>query len=845
MIKRFWLKLFRRRNLHRDLEAELAFHREMAQAAGNPIPFGNTAVIAEQARELWRFNTLENFWRDVRLAARGFRRNPVLLLGALASLGLGIGANTALFSLAVEFLLSEPSVSDADSLMSVRLGGNSHSELDAVSFVRRSGIFADVTGERSESYVNWNDGRETRRIFGTTTAKNFFTTLGVPMALGRGYHEADPDEVVVLHHHFWRTRFNSDPTVVGRVINVEGKAYTVVGVLAESHRTLSGFGFSPDVYVPSFLKTGQLAMYARLKPGQSRDAALAAVQAVGARLDVEQPQPYFKYGQECRVEPVAGLARLVQEKSLITVSVFFAFLLAIAGLVLLIACVNVASLLLARAASRRREIAIRISVGAGRARLLQQLLVESLLLAALGTGFGLVFARLTTLLLQRIPLPLPVPIRLVIEPDWRVALYAVALAAFATIACGLLPALQSIRESMTHDLQREPRQHLRRILVAAQIAVSLIVLVTGFLFLRNMLNSGAVSPGFNTRDTILATVNLPPAAYEARQRVEGYLDQALRDLATVPGIEGVAAARVVPFTDASSRGGQIKLPDTGETIRMESYWNLVTPDYFRAMDIRILEGRTFLPTDRGEQKAVVINRSFARRYLGRRPPVGSVFLWGNDGKTPYLVVGMVEDTKNITLGEVDEPQFYELLRGGENRVQFILRSAVPPATQLSAVRQALRRIEPAAGLEVQPLISAIGLAFLPSQVGAGLMGAIGLLGLILAAVGLYGTLVYSVARRGAEIAVRMAVGASRGDVARMVMIDSLKLIGWGSGVGLLAAYFITKPLAMFLVPGVKAADPLSFAAVAAVFVIVGLAAAVGPARRAAAIDPVIVVRQGF
>jgi predicted permease len=445
----------------------------------------------------------------------------------------------------------------------------------------------------------------------------------------------------------------------------------------------------------------------------------------------------------------------------------------------------------------------------------------------------------TTTLMASIPLPMPVPIRLVIEPDWRVALYAAFLAAFATLACGLLPALQSVKESMTQDLQREPRQRLRRALVGVQIAVSLVVLVTGFLFLRNMLNSGAANPGFDIKNTIRVEVNLPPSPRE------GFLDEGLRTLAALPGIEAVGAARIVPFTDAATRGGEIVFPDNGEKVRLRSYWNVVTPDYFRTLSIPLVAGRMFLPTDRGEPKAVIVNRAFVRRHLGKRPPIGAIFNWGAEGKTSYQVVGIVEGTKNLTLGEADEPQFYEPLLQKASPIQFILRSAVPPATQLAAVRRALHRLEPAAGVEVQTLYSAIGLAFLPSQVGAGLMGAIGLLGLLLAAVGLYGTLVYSVARRGPEIAVRMAIGASRRDVARMVMSDSLKLIGWGSFCGLLIAFFITKPLAMFLVPSVKPEDPLTFIAVAAVFLLVGVLAAVGPSRQAAATDPANAVRQGF
>ena len=841
MLRRIWLKLFRRRRLEQDLAQEMEFHQEMARAAGNGDAFGHRGLLTEQSLDLWRFTWIENFWRDVRFAVRGLLRNPVLLAGALASLGLGIGANTALFSLAAEFLLSEPSVTGAGSVVYIRLGGNSHVSYDVVRFVQSAGVFADATGFQIDGYANWNDGVETRRIFSAITAKNFFTAMGVPMQLGRGYHDSDPDEVAVLHHHFWTTRFHADPAIVGRAIQMEGKPYTVVGVLPPDHRTLMGYGFSPDVYLPAPTRTSSLAIYARLKPGQTREQVLSAAQALGVRLDAEMPEKYFKYAANCQVEAVAGLERLGREQSLQTVSIFFGVLLTVAGLVLLIACVNVASLLLARAAARRREIAIRVSIGAGRARLLQQLLVESLVLACLSTACGLLLARLTTLLLARIPLPLPVPIRLVIEPDWRVAVYAVLLAGFATLACGLLPALQSVRESMTHDLQREPRQRLRRALVAAQIAVSLIVLVTGFLFLRNMWNSGAISPGFDVRNTIRAELHLPQRVNGDRDRQVELLSRGLRTLAALPGIEAVAAARVVPFTNTSVRGSQITFPDNGEQVQMRSYYNSVTADYFRVMGIPLLAGRTFEPSDRGERRPLVVNRSFVRRFLGGRNPVGTVFAWGPE-KTPYQIIGVVEGTKNLTLGETDEPQFYEPLVSPGMRVDFLLRSALPPAGQLAAVRQALRQLEPAAGAEVQTLFSAIGLAFLPSQVGAALMGAIGLLGLLLTAVGLYGTLVYSVVRRAPEIAVRMAIGASRMDVARMVLADSLRLIAWGAAIGLLAAYFITKPLAMFLVPGVKPGDPVSYVLVCAVFVLIGALAALGPARQAAAIDPALNLR---
>jgi len=843
-MRRLLLKLFRRRTLQADLEAELAFHREMAEAHGNPIRLGNTAVVKEHAFDLWRFNAIENIGRDLRYAMRSLRRSPGFVLGALLSLGLGIGVNTAMFSIAVEFLLSQPSVVDAPSWVEVQLAGNSHSKPEALDFLRNSGVFQEVVGENFETFINWNDGHETRRIFSVQTTKNYFTGLGVPMAYGRGFSEGDAGDVVVLHYHFWQKHFNGDPSVVGRAIVLDGRGYTVVGVLPKSHRTLLGYGLSPDVYLPRYLNDTILQIYARLKPGTSLGQARAALHVLAERLDQAMPERY-KYGNGLRVTPLAGIARLKQEQGGQLIGLFFVALLALVGLVFLIACVNVAGLLLVRAANRRHEIAIRLSLGAGRGRLLQQLLAESLLLSLSGAAIGFALAQLVAKLLASIQLPVPIPIHLQIEPDWRVVGYAAVLGVAATVVCGLLPAWQSVKDGLASRLHRtERRLWMRRSLVIVQIAVSVVVLATGSLFLRNLLLANATSPGFDVRKTLRAEVHLPPVPYRDKARLNAYFSQALGELQALPGIEAAAAARIVPFTDNTHFSSELTFTSTGRKRQARFHWNAVSPDFFRVMDIPLLAGRAFSAGDRDGARVVVVNKTFVDRFLDGQDAIGTTFLWG-EGKTLHQIVGVVAGTKNLTIGEEDQPQFYQPLAQIENdrpQIQFVLRSATPPVTQLDAVRRALRRVEPGAGIEVSTLFSSIGLAWVPSQVGAVLMGGVGTLGLFLAAIGLYGVTAYSVASRTREIGVRIAIGATQASIAHLVLTESAKMLLTGSAAGLLIALFVTRPLAVFFVPGLGPGDPWSFAAVVAVLTATGILATLGPVRRAIRVDPVTSLR---
>ncbi len=839
-MRRLLLKIIRRRHLHADLQEELAFHREQARIDHNPVPLGNAARITEDALDLWRFTFIENLWRDVVYGVRGLRRSRGLVASAILSLGLGIGVNTAIFSLAAEMLLSRPAVTDPASIVGIRLS-SSHAAREVVDFVRASGIFRDVAGENEETFVNWDTGRETRRIFAVAVTKNYFAALGVPVALGRGIVPQDPDEVVVLRHEFWRTHFNGDPGVIGRTMRLEGRPYSVIGVLPPAQRTLVGLGFSPDVYVPSYLPDTALAMYGRLEPGMSLGEARARMQTIASRLDSVSPREY-RYADAVQVSPVAGIARV--RGKLLPVALFFVVLLTIVALVLLVACVNVAGLLLARASARRQEMAIRLAIGASRGRLVQQLLVESLLLASLGAAFGLVLARLAGDAAGRIQLPLPVPLRLHMDIDWRVAAYAAAITVLAACATGLLPAWQTVQEAIAPDLQRHRRIWVRKTLIIGQVAVSVVIVATAGLFVRNLVAANEISPGFDVVHTLRAEVNLPAAAYRSPEAIAAYVDRMLPALTSVPGITQAAAARIVPFTDGITNTNTLTFTNEPGEVHARFHWNAVTPAYFDVLAIPLLQGRAFAESDRAGERVVIVNRAFVARYRSGRSPLGSVFRWGGDTE-PHRIVGVVGNTKNMTVGEDDEPQIYQPLAQtvmDRRRLQFVLRAATPPALQVEPVRHVLRQSEPSAATEVATLYSSIGLAFLPSQLGAAVLGSLGVLALVLTAIGLSGTMAYTVARRIPEIGVRMALGATRRDVLRLVLREAIALVGAGAIIGMVVALIVTRPLAIFLVSGLAASDPITFALVLAVLTLTAAVASWGPVRRAARVEPVTALR---
>jgi predicted permease len=448
--------------------------------------------------------------------------------------------------------------------------------------------------------------------------------------------------------------------------------------------------------------------------------------------------------------------------------------------------------------------------------------------------------------MSRVQIPAPAPIQLLIEPDWRLLLYSSGLAMASALVAGLMPALRATRGGLSAALKLDQRQvgnrrwTLRNALVVGQLAISVVLLATGFLFLRNMTKATTLSPGFDADHALWAYTRLVPEKYSTPEKTRAFITKALDQLRSIPGVEAASIARAVPLNDHVTMGTEFRTDLNDHPVPVDFNFNWVAPDYFKTMGIRLLAGREFLASDRsGAPRVAIINENLGRRLFGNTNPVGHVIRW--DG--PVTVVGVAGNSKYFTIGEngplaLYVPYFQE---GSIVNLHFLIRAAYPTGV-VKEINRTLGRLDSSAAIEVKLMRDALGFAFLPSRVGAALLGTMGLLGLALASIGLYGVLAYAVSRRIREIGLRMALGADSGAIVRMVLGQSLALVATGVAIGLGLAVFATKPLAMFLVPELSTTDPATFLAVLAVLVLVALIATLGPILRAVRVDPVIALR---
>lgn len=811
--------------------------------------FGGTARIGEDVRAAWQISWLTDLLADVRHTSRSFAKSPGFVLAAVLSLALGIGANTAIFSLATSFLMNRPSARDASTLARFRVGGASHIPITHFEFLRAQQPFEDLAGVAEEAAVNWNDGAETSRVAAFRVSDNFFDMVGVPLAAGRGIRPGEQD-TVVLSYFFWQSRLGANPDIVGRALILDARPYTVVGILPRDHRTVSGFGLSPNLYLPVDRENGMLAVIARLPRGMTGPQALDRLAVAAKELQRVYPSQYSSWAENLRFFPVEGLESFGALGPAQAVLMFFGLLGAVVALVLLIACANVSGLMLARLASRRQEIAVQMSLGASRNRILRQCFAESLLLAGLGTAAGLLLNRLLIALISGLEIPFPVSIRILADADMRLALYACGVAFLCAILVGIAPALHAVRQNAVSGLKLTERstggrQRLRRALVVGQMAVCTLLLAAGFVFVRNLQEAAAMDVGFDTTNTAWASVRLLETRYPNGAARAAYVEETIRDLERVPGVERAAVANWIPLTDGRFRRTPIRTAASEEAQELRFSWMHVGPGYFDALRIPIRRGREFSDFDRdGAAKAVILNETMAQRLFGAADPVGQELRFRDN--VTAVVVGVAANSKYSSLGEAGEMVLYESwLQGVDSHraTEFVIQSRGAQPATLASVKRILLERDSSAAVEVKPIREALGLALLPSRAGAVFLGGFGALGLLLAAVGLGGMIAYSVQGRTREIGLRMAMGATPGAIFRMVAKESSWITGIGLALGLTVAFVAVQPLSAFLVPGLAPVDPLAFGSVVAVLVAVSLLATFAPARRALGIAPLRALRE--
>lgn len=841
------------------------------------LAFGSAAVTMDAHRDARSFGWLDDLRWDLEYAARLLRRNPVFALTAALSLAIGIGADTAIFTLADALLFRAPAgVREPGRLVdigrTVRRGDafNPSSYPDYLDVRDRAaqldGVYASSVFPIGTSLAVDASGAE--RVFATRVSVDYFTVLGVVPAAGRLFTSTDSEQpgaspIVVLSHEFWTRRFNRDASIVGRTVRVDGEPYTIVGIAPERFQ---GTGIrSCDLWVPLTMTasargtsfrtnraSSTVVIGARLAPGATIGSAAAEVEAIGAALALEHPLEDGGKGLRLLAgSPVPGATGIV--------AVFLMLLTGIVSSILVVACANVAGVLLARAAARRREIAVRLAIGAGRARLMRQLVAETLLLFAIGGAGGLLLARVATSLAARALPALPFPIDVDLALDARVLAFTTALSLVAALACGLAPALHASKTDSVAGLREDGagpagRAWLRYAFLVAQVAFSLVLVVVAGLFVRALERVGSRNPGFDTSGVEIAAVDLSTAGYSS-QTAPAFARTIVERVRLLPGVESATMASALPSGFERMSLALLRMPgeQSNDPSRwLSADWNIVEPGYFSTLKMTILAGRDFTADDRADsQRVAIIGAGVARRFFPGENAVGQ-FVTEQRHAPPgqraaperMLVVGVVADPTYGTLFDgmsgvyVYVPLQQRYLAGFTS---VVVRGADGRSTA-SEVRAAIRGLNPNVSVgTAQAAADVTSLGLLPQRIAASTAGGLGLVGLLLAAMGLYGVTAYAVTRRTRELGVRIALGATRGDILCMVLGQGMAATLVGSAVGLALAAGAAR-LGASMLFGVAPIDPPTFVGSALLFAAVGLVACYMPARRATRIAPVDALR---
>jgi len=811
--------------------------------------------------------------QNIRYSLRRLASSPGFTLAAVLTLALGIGANTTIFSVVNAVLLRPPAhVAQPEELVRLYTSDfsgpayGSSSGPDYEVFREQTQIFDGVLAF-SPRQIGVGEGDALLRTQAEIVSANYFDVLGVRMQLGRGFQAGEEKRggapVAVISDAVWRTTFSADPRAVGATVRLNGQSFTVIGVAPKGYA--GGFrGLAIDTWVPigsatligasadEFTERGNRGtmIIARLRDGVSIDVAQTRMTVVAQQLLAAYPTMWRDVTDKGRRITLVAEAdyRIPPEIRGAAVG-FMALLMGTVALVLLVCCANVASLLLARASSRTREIAIRLSLGARRGQLVRQLLVESGVLATVGAAVGLGITFVAMRLLATAAIPIPVRLSLDFSVDGRVLAFTAVVTLAAGALFGLAPALRASRPGLVDALKADAatvsvgkqRLALQRVLVVSQVATSLLLLVGALLFLRSLNHAAAIDTGFRSDHVLVVNaeprpgthvVDLSTVALEMQRRIAG-----------LPGVRSVSWSSTVPLSiDGSRRGVELEGYQRRQGEDMEFHYAVVGPKYFETLEIPLMSGRVLGDGDRaGAPGAMLVNETFAKRFWPNGDALGKHVTSGDGGRR-YEIVGIARDGKYLTLGEPPRPFMYLPALQSPDDIQMLVRTTGDPRSLIAPVRREILAAAPEwQALNPRTMDEQIGVSLLPQRIAAGVLWLFGLVALLLAAVGLYGVIAYSVTTRTKEIGVRIALGAQRTSVVRGVIRESLTLVIIGAALGVPIAWAATRLLSGFLL-GVTSGDPLAYAGAIAVLAAVTLVASWIPARRASRVDPVVALK---
>jgi putative ABC transport system permease protein len=775
---------------------------------------------------------------DLRYVLRGLLKSPALLSIAVLSLALGMGVNVTIYSIAREMILDDLSARQPDRLVTLGDGVIPAAYRD----LRHAGVFQNLAFF-SFGNSDWDTAGHKEIAWHMITSASFFDVLGVGASVGRLYSQTDEGRpVAVVSHGFWHGRLASDPHIIGRPLTVNGRLYTIVGVLPRYYRSVMRRGIAPEVYLLADQDPARCRPFGRLRDGFSRDqtrqALIAATRNIGGEDLVRQI---------ASLRPMSGwsanAAGVGQDRQFF---VFFTMLYGTAILLLVVGCFNVAALILARGVTRQRELAIRKALGANRFQIVRQLLAEGLVLVTLGAAVGLMidaFLR-NRLSYVRWPSAYNLPFEFHFQTDRGLFLYAVATAFATLLLSSLLPSLQGANADLGLAMkQSDPafsvrRWNLRNGFVTLQVALSVVLLSLGGLFCRTFWQITHIDPGFDVSHTIMATV-WPPRPNLTENQEWSFRDKVVRRLREIPGVTGVTSIGTLPFMGELPQGPIRRRGDPVAT-GGDAYEMGAGEEFCKVLGIRILRGRDFVVNDRARQPApALINQALARRLFADADPVGAQLLAGRDNERVFEIIGVVADTRMRTLAEDHAPIFFTPYAYS----QLIVRTAGDAAQWVKPLQDALARSESGSALDVRPLSEAAAGAIFPMRVAAGFIGAMSAAGMLLALIGLYSSVWYATQRRTREMAIRAAVGATRSAILWTAARDGVAILACGILAGLPPAIAAIRPLTGLLPDGFDPWNPGMFAAVAIVLLATGAVAAWIPARSAANVDPASALRQ--